>query len=81
MSENNSCAYCKKIFSTKGNCTRHLKICNIKKIQQEYEKNKILELNNLIEEKEEHIEFLKDIIKHFVKSRSDKLNDINNLNI
>lgn len=55
-------------------------ICKIKELQ-EYEKNKILELNNLIDEKEEHIEFLKNIIKHFVKYRADKLNEINDLQV
>ena len=53
MDKEKSCPHCKKSFSTKGNCTKHLKICKAKTIIEE---NK--QLQQTIENKDKTIENL-----------------------
>lgn len=80
MSKENGCSYCKKNFSTKGNCTKHMKICKLKELHQIIENknnaivqlqvyDKIKELDDIIDCKDKQLELLKNIFKQCVKSQ------------
>jgi len=96
MDKENFCPYCKKYFSTKGNCTKHLKICKAKLIVEENKQlqqtienkdktienlqtqHKIMELEQIIDNHVEQIEFLKSIIETFAKNPKIEYNNYNN---
>jgi hypothetical protein len=91
MSKENSCSYCNKNFSTKGNCTKHMKKCKAKELHQTIEnkdkviesleaKNKIIELEKIIDNKDEQIEFLKSIIETYAKTPNIQYSYSNNSN-
>jgi len=90
MNNNNFCEFCKKEFSRKDNCVRHVKTCKLR-IKKQEEKNietleetiaqKNKELEEILAQKDEEIVFLKDIIEHLKKTNTNTTNNIKNLNI
>jgi hypothetical protein len=70
---NNTCLYCKKIFSTKFNLNKHIRNnCKVKKLENE-EKEKIF---NILLKKDKEINELKELIKQQSKNYEDKINKI-----
>jgi hypothetical protein len=63
------CEYCKKIFSTKSNCTKHKNICKIKKQtdikDNQHLKDIITQKDDIIRQKDEQINFLKTMLDKY----------------
>jgi len=76
-----TCDFCKKIFSSKGNCQKHLLICKVKKniqINESNDENKRLREENATLKRE--IELLKNIIENQSRQSTKQINNtqINN---
>jgi len=73
------CEFCKKKFSTKGNCKVHKTACKVKKLKDEKDqqnlKGLLIEKEKELEAKNEQIELLKTIIHAYVQKSSTTINN------
>ncbi len=91
LNQANICEFCKRIFSSKSNCTKHKHICKIKKIIDEQNKestiilkqkeDEIKEKDFQLRQKEEQIKFLKSMLESYSnKTINVSYNNCNNVN-
>ena len=78
LNQANICEFCKRIFSSKSNCTKHKHICKIK-INKEL--TDAVVLKDIIKQKDEEIKFLKSMLESYSnKTINVSYNNCNNIN-
>jgi hypothetical protein len=91
LNQANICEFCKRIFSSKSNCTKHKHICKIKKIIDDQQKettiilkqkeDEIKEKDYQLRQKEDQIKFLKSMLESYTnKPTNISYNNCNNVN-
>ena len=78
LNQANICEFCKRIFSSKSNCTKHKITCKIKKNK---ELTDAVVLKYIIKQKDEEIKFLKSMLESYSnKTINVSYNNYNNIN-